>query len=62
MTATPLDELARRLCCAWISCAFDISYQHCLKTYLKDDQPGEYWYQLARRVMWDMLAGGESEA
>jgi len=62
MSATAVDELARRLCCAWISCQLRVSYQHSLKTYMKDDPPGEYWYQLARGVMWDMLAGSESKA
>ena len=34
MTETGLEELARRLCCAWISYQAGMTYQYCLKTYI----------------------------
>ena len=54
-----LEELARRLCCAWISCQTGMTYQHCMKTYITDAELGKYWYQLAERVAWEAVADSD---
>lgn len=62
MTATRLEELARRLCCAWISYQVGMTYRHCLKTYIADAELGEYWYSLAERVAMESVADTDSRA
>jgi len=50
MSDRPYEELARRLCCAWLPYSLGISYDHCMKRYVKGGELGEYWQELAERV------------
>ena len=56
-----LEELARRFCCAWTSYQAGLTYQHCLKTYIRDAQLGPYWYGLAERVARDFVPDRDSQ-
>lgn len=57
---TGRDELARRLCCAWISYHLGLTYQRCLKAYIGDERVGEYWYQLAETIAREAPDNGDS--
>ena len=50
MSVMEFEDLAGRLCCAWLSYQLDLTYQHCMKTYIRDAEIGEYWYSLAKRL------------
>ncbi len=52
----PYEELARRLCCAFVSYNLGMSYETCRKQYLSSPI-GEYWQDLAERVVDDVSAG-----
>jgi hypothetical protein len=59
MSEPSLEEWARRLCCAWISYQAGLTYQHCMNTYIRDAELGQYWYRLPAKVAREILADGD---
>jgi hypothetical protein len=57
MSERRYEELARRLCAAFVSHHMGVTYQTAAK-YLRDDhaQVGRYWYRLAERVTHEVRA------
>lgn len=45
-----MDELARRLCAAYMSIQMGISLSHCYTAYMKDRPVGGYWSQVAEKI------------
>jgi hypothetical protein len=44
------EDLAFRLCCAYVSHQMGITYAHCEKTYMPRQRIGGYWLDLAEKV------------
>ena len=44
------EELARRLCCAYVSYVMGNSYAHTYNSLVKDLPLADYWFNLAEKI------------
>ena len=46
-----IEDLAKRLCAAWLSMKLGITLQYASKRYIEEETIGEYWVSLAKKVL-----------
>jgi hypothetical protein len=46
-----VEEIARRVAAAYLSYQMGVGLQYCYKRYCESSQPGEFWMEMARKIL-----------